>query len=56
MVEKIRKTGYSKGVFAGVFMDLSKAFDRILHGLQLAKLHAYGFDKIILTFIYTYLS
>ena len=56
MVEKIRKTGYSKGVFAAVSTDLPKAFDCISDELQLAKLYAYGFDKILLTFIYAYLS
>ena len=41
----------------GVFMmDLSKAFDCISHDLLIAKLHAYGFDKPSLKFIYSYLK
>ena len=37
-------------------MDLSKAFDCISHDLLIAKLHAYGFDKPGLKFIYSYLK
>ena len=41
----------------GVFMmDLSKAIDCISHDLLIAKLHAYGFDKSSLNFIYSYLK
>ena len=32
-----------------VLKHLSETFDCILHELMLAKLHAYGFDKISLT-------
>ena len=37
-------------------MDLSKAFDCISHELLLEKLHAYGFDKTLLTFMHAYLN
>ena len=37
-------------------MDLSKAFDTLNHGLLIAKLHAYGFDKNVLKLIKSYLS
>ena len=41
----------------GLFMmDLSKAFDCIPYYLLIAKLHAYGFDKNSLKFIYSYLK
>ena len=35
----------SKGLVGTVLMDLSKAYDCLPHGLILAKLEAYGFDK-----------
>ena len=36
-------------------MDLSKAFDTLNH-LLLAKLHAYGFDRVSLKILRSYLS
>ena len=55
MVEKIKKIRDNKGVFAAVLTDLSKAFDCIPHGLLIAKLNAFGFDKKSLSFISAYL-
>ena len=37
-------------------MDLSRAFDCVMHDLLIAKLHAYGFDESSLVFIYSYLT
>ena len=37
-------------------MDLSKAFDSMLHGLLIAKLHAYGMSKTACGMIVSYLS
>ena len=45
MVQKIQKIRDNKGVFAAVLTHLSKAFDRILHGLLIAKLNAFSFGK-----------
>ena len=53
--EKTKQIRDNKGVFAAVLTDLSKAFDCIPHGLLIAKLNAFGFDKKSLSFISTYL-
>ena len=45
----------NKGVFAAILTDLPKAFDCIPHGLLIAKLNAFGFDKKSLSFISVYL-
>ena len=46
-VEKMEKVRDNKGFFAAVLTDLSKAFDCISHGLLIAKLNAFAFDKKI---------
>ena len=56
LTEKWKQVLDSKGYGAAVLMDLSKAFDTINHELLIAKLHAYGFTKKSLTFIFNYLS
>ena len=55
MVEKMKKIIDNEGVFAAVLTDLSKAFNYIPHGLLIAKLNAFGFDKKSLSFISAYL-
>ena len=37
-------------------MDLSKAFDSILHDLVIVELAAYGFDKNMICYIFSYLK
>ena len=50
MLEKWKKAlGKEKNMLA-IFMDLSKVFNTINHGLLLAKLKAYGFSKRALSF------
>ena len=51
MVEKMKKFRDNKGVFAAVLSDLSSVFDCIPHGLLIAKLNAFGFDKKSVPFI-----
>ena len=56
MLEKWRKA-LDKRHFAGALLtDLSKAFDCLNHELLIAKLDAYGFDALSLSFIHSYLS
>ena len=45
-----------KGFEGAVFMDLSKAFNSMNHGLLIAKLHAYGLSIEALELIQNYLS
>ena len=57
MIEKWKKNldGIG-GKIGAIFMDLSKAFDTINHGLLIAKLEAYGFHDSALHIILDYLS
>ena len=56
MIEMWRKALDEHKVAGAVLTDLSKAFDCLPHDLLIAKLHAYGFDKSALRFIYSYLT
>ena len=56
LIENWKKHIDSKKIVGIVLMDLSKAFDCIPHDLLIAKLHAYGFNKKALTFLYSYLK
>ena len=46
----------NKKIVGVVLMDLSKVFDCVPHDLLIAKLHAHGFTKKALTFLYLYLK
>ena len=43
LIENWKKHLDNKKIVGGVLIDLSKAFDCILHDLLIAKLHAYGY-------------
>ena len=56
LIEEWRKNLDNNYFIGAVLMDLSKAFDCILHDLIIAKLAAYGFDKKMIYYIYSYLK
>ena len=56
MLEKWRKAIDIRHIAGALLTDLSKAFDCLNHELLIAKLDAYGFDHLSLSFIYSYLS
>ncbi len=56
LIEKWKSSLDNKGYAAAVLMDLSKAFDCIDHNLLIAMLHAYGFGRISLKLIMSYLE
>ena len=55
LLEEWRENLDKNYVVGGVLMDLSKAFDCVLHDLLLAKLAAYGVDESFLCYMYSYL-
>ena len=56
MIEKFKKSLDQGGEYAALLTDLIKAFDCLPHDLIIAKLHAYGFDKISLRLMHSYLT
>ena len=56
LVKKWKASLDKKGYAGVILMDLSMTFDTINHGLLLAKLNAYGFNKNSLQIIQSYLS
>ena len=55
MVNKITTAIDRKEITAGVFLDLSKAFDTLNHEILLAKLQHYGINGLTLKWIKSYL-
>ena len=55
LIEDWRNALDNKCVVSAVFMDLSKAFDMILHDLLLARLAAYGVAPVSLPLLHSYL-
>ena len=56
MTKRMKKARDNNKVCAAVPIDLSKAFDCLLHDLLIAKLHAFGFDLKVLRVIHAYLN
>ena len=56
LIEEWRKNLDNNYFIGAVLMDLSQAFDYIPHDLVIAKLAAYGFDKKMICYIYSYLK
>ena len=56
LTENWKKHLDNKKIVGTVLMDPSKAFDCIPNKLLIAELHAYGFNKKALTFLYSYLK
>ena len=54
LVESWKQSLDEKIFIRAVLMDLSKAFDSILHDLLIAKMYAYGFSKNSFVFFYSY--
>ena len=56
VIESWRKCLDASGIVGTILMDLSKAYDCILHDLLIAKLEACWFDRNSLIFMYSYLT
>ena len=56
MKEKWRQPNNQGGTFGVLLIDLSKAFDCLLHNLMIAKFHTYGLDMSSQRLTYSYLS
>ena len=56
LIQEWRKNLDNDYFIGVVLMDLWKAFDCIPHNLVIAKLAAYGFDKNMICYIYSYLK
>ena len=54
LLEEWRQNLDQNLIVGAVLVDLSKDFDCISHDLLIAKLHAYGFSKQSLIYIYYY--
>ena len=54
VIESWCKCFDATGIIGTVLMDLSKAYDCIVHDLLIAKLEAYGVDRDSFKFVYSY--
>ena len=53
LIESWKQSLNKNKLVEAVLMDLSKAFDCVLHELLIAKMHGYGFDLNLLTLFYS---
>ena len=56
LIEKWKKVLLNKGFGGAVFMDLSNAFDTVIHDFLIAKLQVYGFDRSSRKHLFSYLN
>ena len=56
LIEKWKQSADNGGAFGALMTNLSKAFDCLSDELLIAKLDAFGFDKMSLKLVYNYLS
>ncbi len=56
LVDKFHETIEKDEIMVGIFIDLSRAFDTIAHGILLRKLHFYGIRGASLKWIEDYLT
>ena len=53
LLQKLQKELDSGGFIGTILMDLSKAYECLPHDLLIAKLEAYGLDKVLILFYIT---
>ena len=56
VIESLRTCLDALGIVGTVLMDLSKAYDCVLHDLLIATLEAYGLDRNSFKLMYSYLT
>ena len=56
MLENFKEALDKSNSVSAIFIDLSKVFDILNHGLLIANLEAYGFSAKSLSYIHNYLN